>query len=226
MSCLMFINGSHLCSHSQINNTLFCEEHKCKIIKSDTCNICLSDMKEFITINCGHCYHKECVGKWLLNNTTCPCCRIVVKTKNEINGINGIDGIDEIDEIDEGFTNWFFSMARTYINNVNDISLTSVFLLTQSIPSEINYFLRIYNNDINNISINLFELELKFNGIANCIRYLYLRRNQDNNYRNNDRNNINNSDSDNDNSDIYDSDNEENMIQYIDINNLEFIEYE
>lgn len=205
----MFVNGSHMCSKLQTDSNLLCDEHnKCKPVISDTCNICLNDMSEFIIINCGHCYHKECIGEWLLNKPTCPCCRNVVKTQN----------YNYENDFDPGFIDWFYYMATTYINS-DDISLSGLLILIQSIPTEFDYYLRIYNNDKNNISINLFELEFKLNTISNYFRYLYMRINE----INEDNNEVDIEDID----DEYYSENDmESDVQYLNINDFLFTEFQ
>ncbi len=39
------------------------------------CVICLDDSGEIITTNCEHCYHPQCLIKWLESNPSCPMCR-------------------------------------------------------------------------------------------------------------------------------------------------------
>ena len=42
------------------------------------CSICLENIHfgDFIKCcNCSHCFHKECIERWLENNKTCPLCR-------------------------------------------------------------------------------------------------------------------------------------------------------
>jgi hypothetical protein len=44
----------------------------------NTCCICLNKYKydENIKVfSCNHCYHKECINKWLIKNRHCPICR-------------------------------------------------------------------------------------------------------------------------------------------------------
>ena len=176
MSCLMFINGSHVCSNSVANNELFCNEHTCKMIISDTCNICLGDMNEYVFIQCGHAFHKDCIGEWLIDKKTCPCCRKSVKSKMDTDEINNyLDQISfNINEygnilITRDFVEWIFEMSRIYISDVTSISLYDILYVVQ-LPNNFEYYFRVYSNEINNISINLFELELKLNQIANNIR--------------------------------------------------------
>ena len=42
------------------------------------CSICLesiNDTNKKTNLNCGHCYHSECIEEWLNENDTCPYCR-------------------------------------------------------------------------------------------------------------------------------------------------------
>ena len=211
MSCLMFINGSHLCLNLPIKETPLCHEHQVKIIKTDTCNICLGEMNEYVIIHCGHSFHKECIGEWLIEKRTCPCCRKSVRSiinENEINNyLNQLTlDISEFGNIrlTRDFVDWVFEVSRTYIEDVTDISLLDVLYVIQ-LPSYFEYYFTVYSNERNNISINLFELELKLNQIANNIRnynHIYL-------------------------DDLEDTESEEDYdeSELININDLEFSEY-
>jgi hypothetical protein len=51
------------------------------------CCICCENVKEreyIRELNCGHCFHKKCIDKWLLNSmreketVTCPVCRTII----------------------------------------------------------------------------------------------------------------------------------------------------
>ena len=43
----------------------------------NTCSVCYSEYTEFTggKLNCNHCYHKECILRWLESANTCPLCR-------------------------------------------------------------------------------------------------------------------------------------------------------
>lgn len=43
----------------------------------EDCSICLISMDEnnSYKVSCNHIFHKACLGTWLENNSTCPCCR-------------------------------------------------------------------------------------------------------------------------------------------------------
>ena len=44
--------------------------------QQEECSICYEEnVKECVVLRCKHVYHKECIDKWLVNNTTCPQCR-------------------------------------------------------------------------------------------------------------------------------------------------------
>ena len=44
------------------------------------CAICMLKVKiaDASVLNCGHCFHRECLDKWLNQNLSCPECRSVV----------------------------------------------------------------------------------------------------------------------------------------------------
>ena len=207
MSCLMF-NGSYSCSKLAVENEMLCLEHECKKIITDTCNICLEEMKEFVFVKCGHSFHKECIGKWLIEKPTCPCCRETLKPEilQEFNIIYEQINMYNNTVITREFIDWFFEMCRTYIEDLS-ISLFDILYVVQTNMNTLNYFITIFNNDINNISINLFELELKLNRIAEYTRYI----------------NEINYESENENENENENDNDEN---YIDVNELEFTTFE
>ena len=39
------------------------------------CSICLEPTNKETKLSCGHCFHSECIEKWLDKNDTCPYCR-------------------------------------------------------------------------------------------------------------------------------------------------------
>jgi len=42
------------------------------------CAICMEDIEttnEVITLRCKHCYHGDCIKKWLVQKMSCPTCR-------------------------------------------------------------------------------------------------------------------------------------------------------
>ena len=224
----MFINGSHLCSKITNDNNLLCLEHDCKKISSDTCNICLGEMKEFVFVACGHTFHKGCIAEWLLKKTTCPCCRSSLKPKfyieNELNNVQYQINQYTTVLITRDFIEWFLEMSRTYIDDVTSISLLDMLYVVQNNNEYLQYFVTVFNNDRNNISINLFELELKLNNIANLIREL-------NESENIQRYNYNQTESDSENESDSESDSEsesenESDSESININELEFTEFE
>ena len=46
------------------------------IIEQNHCPICLNNLKNNVTLPCGHSYHSECILNWIEKNNTCPICRI------------------------------------------------------------------------------------------------------------------------------------------------------
>ena len=61
------------------------------------CTIQINEPEKMAIIqDCGHTWHDRCLGKWLLNNNTCPLCRCIV---TEISTINrGIESIEKFRE--------------------------------------------------------------------------------------------------------------------------------
>lgn len=49
--------------------------------KDCDCSICLEEMTNFKTIDCGHHFHKECIDRWIRENENpeCPICRAQIK---------------------------------------------------------------------------------------------------------------------------------------------------
>eukprot|EP01135_Chromosphaera_perkinsii_P004116 Nk52_evm23s270 gene=Nk52_evmTU23s270 len=60
------------------------KEHKGKdqSTENTSCSICMQgyqDNEKLTTLPCTHCFHRECVSKWLKVNASCPVCRINIK---------------------------------------------------------------------------------------------------------------------------------------------------
>ncbi|CAH1438911.1 unnamed protein product [Lactuca virosa] len=52
------------------------------------CTICLEVIKEGekvkVLLSCCHCYHCECIDKWLIANSSCPMCRTSVPVDSPV----------------------------------------------------------------------------------------------------------------------------------------------
>jgi len=48
------------------------------------CSICLKPMKKLIKRTaCNHCFHPQCLNKWLQEHANCPLCRAEVYTRKQ-----------------------------------------------------------------------------------------------------------------------------------------------
>lgn len=57
-------------------------EGKHEEIKENSCAICLDDLRNNLVITkCNHMFHKSCLGQWLGNHSTCPCCRELLQKR-------------------------------------------------------------------------------------------------------------------------------------------------
>jgi hypothetical protein len=52
-------------------------------LEDDPCCICTEDLesKAWISITCGHRFHSDCIGYWLLEHSSCPICRAQVTSQ-------------------------------------------------------------------------------------------------------------------------------------------------
>ena len=62
---------------------------KSKLVTSDkkdeNCSICMSgfEIDEKITdLECNHLFHTNCIAEWVMYKPECPCCRVLIKTKD------------------------------------------------------------------------------------------------------------------------------------------------
>ena len=44
---------------------------------------CLKYFNDTVTLPCNHQYHKDCIGMWLQEHTTCPICRNTVENTSK-----------------------------------------------------------------------------------------------------------------------------------------------
>ncbi|CAH1445389.1 unnamed protein product [Lactuca virosa] len=56
--------------------------------ETSECSICLGAFEEGEKVkvlhSCRHCYHCECVDKWLITHSTCPICRTYVRIESSV----------------------------------------------------------------------------------------------------------------------------------------------
>jgi hypothetical protein len=55
----------------------FCDKHleKCKLEVPEECSICMEKLTYKMHLQCGHCFHDDCIDTWLSSKSTCPLCR-------------------------------------------------------------------------------------------------------------------------------------------------------
>lgn len=47
------------------------------------CSICIEELVNGFSLECGHCFHNKCITEWLFKNKTCPVCRKeIIKVKH------------------------------------------------------------------------------------------------------------------------------------------------
>lgn len=64
----------NMCTYQTIDGVFsYCHLHS--PIKTESCCICLSSIKNAYYLPCGHYFHDKCISKWLKYNNTCPVCR-------------------------------------------------------------------------------------------------------------------------------------------------------
>lgn len=58
-------------------NKNFCEKHSinCKLNDPEECSICMEKLTYKTHLQCGHCFHDDCIDTWFTSNNTCPICR-------------------------------------------------------------------------------------------------------------------------------------------------------
>ena len=80
LRCIALTKSGTQCRKPNCYGTKFCTTHAVP----ETCSICLGDIpkKSRGKIMCGHTFCTECINTWILENPTCPYCRIRV-TKHE-----------------------------------------------------------------------------------------------------------------------------------------------
>jgi len=71
--------SSKLDRHNQISNSLM-EKVYTDFHETQECPICLNEFQfnEVVVTpkrECGHAFHKKCLHRWLMTQSSCPCCR-------------------------------------------------------------------------------------------------------------------------------------------------------
>ena len=63
---------------NKINHAIRIKETKTQLQESDTCAICLGNMRKnsnVYNLKCGHHFHIRCLEKWAKRKQECPICR-------------------------------------------------------------------------------------------------------------------------------------------------------
>ena len=71
------ITGDTICKISVEKKEEEKEKEKSQIDDNIKCPICLEQIKHndcALVTNCGHCYHRNCIGEWLKKSPKCPVC--------------------------------------------------------------------------------------------------------------------------------------------------------
>ena len=67
------------------------------------CSICLNAIKKETgetKLSCGHSFHIGCIGRWILKNESCPCCRTEMCEEARISEDNEPESESEYDDSD------------------------------------------------------------------------------------------------------------------------------
>jgi len=84
--------------------------------KTDTCcPICLSNFEAGEIVvhgNCSHIFHKDCLLSWLSKQSSCPCCRKYMGSKEKTPKEPNVP-VEAPNDGGEWFTNWFTYQSLT-----------------------------------------------------------------------------------------------------------------
>lgn len=73
---------------------LYCGLHVEK--ESETCVICLRNLYDTCTLQCGHGFHTQCIMQWFRYQNTCPVCRHVVVDGEEMDESMSMGELTEV----------------------------------------------------------------------------------------------------------------------------------
>ncbi|MBT97213.1 MAG: hypothetical protein CL902_01115 [Dehalococcoidia bacterium] len=69
-------NGK-LCRKTRLKGKESCDIHCPDRMQIISCSICLNNkLAPVRVLPCGHRFHKTCISKWSVQDTTCPLCRM------------------------------------------------------------------------------------------------------------------------------------------------------
>ena len=71
-----------------INHSIRIKEGKKSLSETDTCAICLGNMRKksnVYDLKCGHNFHIRCLDKWAKRKTECPICRKTITCEERRN---------------------------------------------------------------------------------------------------------------------------------------------
>ena len=85
INCHYFYIGNKTLMLTREKKWFECKEEKYEPGKiNDTCMVCLQNFKTkecIVALNCGHCFHKNCLIQWIVRRASCPLCFQIVVTK-------------------------------------------------------------------------------------------------------------------------------------------------
>jgi hypothetical protein len=85
------MNSSDRCLEITLKNKR-CKKRKqgesyCNIHYKE-CSICYDELKNKLSLQCGHSFCKECIYRWIVKSGTCPMCRRFVEYRERLDSIN------------------------------------------------------------------------------------------------------------------------------------------
>lgn len=103
--CRSYFN-CFICYKVRQNNKIFNSQLIEKKNINDICPICFDIIDNGVYLKCDetHVFHRKCILGWLEVNQSCPICRTIISTKNNLSNINEVNynesqNLDNLNEI-------------------------------------------------------------------------------------------------------------------------------